>query len=79
VYHHPFSYTKYPLNALTNLLARNFAEQGGGRRHTWGVVQIFDLANNTHATTLQERSDWLSVTAGVCQGRQHRYADFNAI
>jgi DNA-binding MurR/RpiR family transcriptional regulator len=26
--------TKYPLNALTNLLARNFAEQGGGRRHT---------------------------------------------
>ena len=43
-------YTKYPLNALTNLLARNFAEQGGGRRHT-----------------------------GVCQGRQHRYAEFNAI
>jgi hypothetical protein len=42
--------TKYPLNALTNLLARNFAEQGGGRRHT-----------------------------GVCQGRQHRYAEFIAI
>ena len=44
------SNTKYPLNALTNLLARNFAEQGGGRRHT-----------------------------GVCQGRQHRYTEFNAI
>ena len=43
-------YTKYPLNALTNLLARDFAEQGGGRWHT-----------------------------GVCQGRQHRYAEFNAI
>jgi len=44
------TYTNIPLNALTNLLARNFAEQGGGRRHT-----------------------------GVCQGRQHRYAEFNAI
>ncbi|MBQ9680458.1 MAG: hypothetical protein IJV48_07250 [Ruminococcus sp.] len=31
-------YTKYPLNALTNLLVENFAEQGEGRRHT-GVCQ----------------------------------------
>ena len=30
----------------------------------YGVVQIFDLANNTYAKLLQERSDWIAATAG---------------
>ena len=29
------------------------------------LSKSIDLANNSHATALQERSDWLSATVGI--------------